>query len=203
MTRHLAFATVVALGTLGSRPAAGQSDSLGGGTIAVVNLPAYTSSFIGIDGGTVSVAHCPAGRIVVGLAGSRLKFIQRLTPVCATVNKNGSLSSVGPVDPSAIAPNATGFTVQCPVGRVASGLWVSYHDNTTTYPFLGGLQLLCGSWTSDRWAIPAQPIPIGNYDAWPRKSSASCSQMTQPMRGLQVRATTSVTAVSIVCDEAY
>jgi hypothetical protein len=175
----------------------------GSATVSITNLAPYISPFIGLAGTGSTLAACPSGRLMLGVAGRKLKFIQTITPLCGTLNKNGSVASIAPLDPGAVTGTAV-FRLECGPGRVATQLRVSYGDyreSSPLYLYLGGIEISCSPWTVSQWSGTAQQVATTNFASWPRKASATCTQPVQPMRSLQIRATTSVKALSIICDE--
>lgn len=65
--------------------------------------------------------------MVIGVAGTRMKFIQKITPICGSYNKDGSIASSSLLDPSAVGVNP-GFRLECARGRVATKLRVAFND---------------------------------------------------------------------------
>jgi hypothetical protein len=199
------ISVAIVSGSLAPGRAVGQGDSSSGtisgsGSISITTPSPYTSPYIGVAGtATATTAACPAGKIVIGLAGSRLKFIQKITPVCAVVNKDGSFSAVAAIDPGAITTSV--FRLQCTPGHVVTRVRVAYVANTTTYPYLGAVEIGCTSWLLSQWSGVPQPIASTGFDGWPVKASVACTNQTQPMRALRVRATTAVKMLGIVCSQ--
>lgn len=189
----LTMALIPSLGLAQSDPSSG--------TISVVDYAPYLSPYIGIAGSSGTTAACPPGKLVVGIGGTKIKFVQKITPLCGQVNKDGSFASVSPLDPGAIAPNASGFSLRCGSGKVVSGIGVSYHPNTTTYPYLGGVEIECKPWLLSQWSDPAAYTRSSAFDNWSEKARVSCTRQVQPARSLRIRATTSVKQISVVCDE--
>jgi len=181
--------------------AQGETSGSGSFTISVTDLAPYTSPFIGISSTGFNVAPCPAGKMVVGVGGTKLKFVQKLTPLCASFDKMGSFLNLTAVDPAAIPDGGSGFTLKCPAGRVVTRLAVSYNENTTVYPYLGGVQIGCGGWFGGNVDPTLQLISTTGFDAWARKATVACTSSLQPVRSIRVRSTTSTKALSIVCDE--
>jgi hypothetical protein len=177
--------------------------SSGSATISITNLAPYISPFLGLTGTGSTLAACPSGQLMLGVAGRKLKFIQKVTPLCGTLSKTGSIVSIAPLDPDAVSGTAT-FQLKCGPGRVATRLRVSYGDydaSSTLYAYLGGIEISCSPWTVSQWGGTAEQQATTNFASWPRKASAGCTKQVQPMRSLQIRATTSVKALSIICDE--
>src|SRR4029078_11071234 len=121
------------------------------GSSATFSLPGdlapQISSYIGIASSGGTTATCPTGKMVVGIAGSRTKFIQKITPVCGSIGKL-SASLPAPLDPAALSVGA--FTLQCASGRVVTKVRVSWNSNVTTYPYLGGVEISCLPWVVEQ-----------------------------------------------------
>lgn len=196
---------IVALATVSSlaAPALRAQDTIsaGSGSVTVINFAPYTSPFIGVTGGTISAASCPAGKIVVGVAGSRAKFMVKATPLCATMNKDGSFASLGPLDASVIGSGGSAFALQCAPASVVTRLRVAYHSNATVYPYIAGIEIGCSTWVLSQWGSPLQSFATTNVATWPLKAAVACTNNAQPMRALRVRATTAIKALGITCDE--
>ena len=175
--------------------------SAGSGSVTVIDAAPYTSPIIGVTGGTISTASCPAGQMVVGIAGSRAKFMVKATPLCASVSKTGSFASLAPLDASAIGSGGSAFTLQCAPGTVVTGLRVAYHSNTTTYPYIAGIEIGCSAWVLSQFGATSQPFATTNFATWPLKGAVACTNNRQPMRALRVRGTTAIKALGIICDE--
>jgi hypothetical protein len=168
-------------------------------TISITDRPAYNSAFIGISNTAISVVvTCPSGKLMVGVAGSKLKFIQKITPLCAILKKDGSFADLATVGP---APTVGAFQLQCEKGHVVTRLRVSYHENTAVYPFLGGVEIGCTSWSGGLSSGLPQAVATTGFDGWPLKAAVACSNQYQPGRALRIRATTAVKALSLKCDE--
>jgi hypothetical protein len=138
---------------------------------------------------------------MLGVAGTRLKYVQKITPLCGSLNKDGSVKTISPLDPSAVPATAMGFSLKCGNGKVVTGIDVAYHSNTTTYPYLGSVAVECKSWTLSQWSGAYTVVSLSNFGGWPVKARVECMRQTQPARALRVRGTTSVKALGIVCDE--
>lgn len=198
------FAVGILFSTL-SQPALGQSSGTvgpdGSVTISLIDLPPQVSSYIGVPASGGTTAACPAGKMVIGVAGMRMKFIQKITPICGSYNKDGSIASSSLLDPSAVGANP-GFRLECARGRVATKLRVAFNDNFEIYPYLGGVEISCVPWIGGQWSgDPPIAVSTTNFESWPRKSSVSCTSQVQPVRSLRIRSTTAIKALSIVCDE--
>ncbi len=173
------------------------------GSSATFSLPGdlapQISSYIGIASSGGTTATCPTGKMVVGIAGSRTKFIQKITPVCGSFGKL-SASLPAPLDPTALAVGA--FTLQCASGRVVTKVRVSWNSNVTIYPYLGGVEISCLPWVVAQWSseTPQTVASIG-FDSWPVKASVACTSQMQPVKALRVRAPYWMKALSIICDE--
>jgi hypothetical protein len=168
-------------------------------TISITDRPVYNSPFIGISSTAISfVVTCPSGKLMVGVAGSKLKFIQKITPLCAIMKKDGSFGDLATVDP---APTVGAFQLKCENGHVVTRLRVSYHENTAVYPFLGGVEIGCTTWSGSLSSGLPQAVATTGFDGWPLKATVACSNQSQPARALRIRATTAVKALSIKCDE--
>jgi hypothetical protein len=195
------------IATLGgglASPLAAQADSSGGSvTLVGSDNPAYTSPFIGVTGTGGTTLSCPSLYSLIGVAGTRLKFVQKVTAICASFTKDGLMARVTTLDPSAVGAGAAGFTLQCPTGRLVTQLRVAYHTDVTLYPYLGAIEISCAAWSLGQWTTPFQAIAMSNFAGWPRKDTVACPRPVQPARALRVRATTSVKALGIVCDEMY
>lgn len=180
-----------------------QSDTSSSATISIQDLAPQVSPYVGVPSTGGSTATCTLGRIAIGVAGSRTKFILKVTPICANVGKTGAFANVAPIDPAAVGSGGAVFTLQCSPGHVMTQLRVSYHTNTATYPFLAGLEIGCSTWTVSQWNLPApsQVFATTGFDGWPVKGTVKCSSQPQPVRALRVRQTTGIKALSIVCDE--
>ena len=182
------------------RTALGQ-DASGSATISLSDSPPYTSPFVGISAIGYSTGLCPAGKTVMGIGGTKTKFIQKMTPLCASLDAEGRFTNPVPIDPSAIAAGGSGFRLQCASGKVVTRVGVSYNENTTVYPYLGGVQVGCGSWFGGNDNEVTQTVSSTGFDSWARKASVGCIGSRQPVHGIRVRAPTWAKAVSIICDE--
>ena len=184
-------------------PAVARSQDAGSVTITLTDQPAYVSGFIGISSAGSTTVSCPAGKMMIGVAGSRAKFIVNITPICATLNKDGSVSGVGPLDAAAVGVGGGAFTLQCPSGMVMMQLRAAFHTNAVTYPYLGGVEVGCSAWMLSMWNSPgpSQVVATTGFDGWPTKGTVTCTRQSQPVRSLRVRRTTAVKGLSIVCDE--
>lgn len=174
--------------------------SSGTATISISNLAAYNSAFIGISGTTTTaVGACPSGKMIVGVTGQKLKFVQKITPLCAALRKDGSFADVTALDPAAAmtAP----FRLQCTPGHVVTGIRVAYHSNIAVYPFLGGVEIDCTSWILSQWSGASQAYAIVGFEGWPLKAAVACNNQWQPVRALRVRSSTAVKQLGITCDE--
>jgi len=137
--------------------------------------------------------------MVVGVAGSRAKFIQKITPICGSMGKL-TASLPAPLDPSALA--VAPFTLQCQGGRVVTKIRVSWNSNVTVYPYLGGVEISCLPWVVSQWSAETpQTVATGNFESWSVKASVACTSQMQPIRSLRIRAPYWVKALSIICDE--
>ena len=186
------------LGVLGPSVVSGQNGSI---SVSVPNLPPYVSPFIGLDATGGMVASCPTGRIMVGIAGTRVRVIKALTPLCGSFNKNGSFGAIEPLDPSAVGAGTHGFRLQCSPARTVTQVRVSFDRANTSQQYIGGVEIGCSSWVISQWSGAPQPVATADFDAWTVRPSVACSNQTQPIRALQIRAVTAVKALSIVCDE--
>lgn len=182
------------------RTAAGQGDTSSSATLTLSDSPPYTSPFIGISATGYSTAKCPRGQTVVGIGGTKIKFIQKMTPLCASLNTEGSFTNGLPLDATAIAAGG-GFRLVCASGKVVTRIGVSYNENTTVYPYLGGVQIGCGAWFGGNANEVTQTVSSVGFDGWARKASVACTGSRQPVHGIRVRAHTWTKAVSIICDE--
>lgn len=191
-------AAIVIFCVLGSSVVRAQNGSV---SVSVPNLPAYVSPFIGLDATGGMVAPCPAGRIVVGIAGTKIKLIKALTPLCGTVNKDGSFGAVTPLDPSAVGAGVRSFRLQCSPARTVTQVRVSFDRANTAQQYIGGVEIGCSAWLISQWSGTPQLLATANFDAWAVRPAVACSNQTQPIRALQIRAVTAVKALSIVCDE--
>ena len=179
-----------------------QTDTSSSVTITATDPPPYVSGYIGITSSGGTTMSCPAGKMMIGIGGTRLKFIQKVTPICGSFTKDGSTASSAPLDPAAINTGASGFKLECGRSRVVSKLRVAHQENTVTYPYLGGVEITCSSWNNWQWtADNPQVLAMLNFESWQKKASVSCSSQNQPVKSLRVRSTTSVKALSIICDE--
>jgi hypothetical protein len=181
--------------------AAAQADTAGGSFTITPSpdLPAQVSAYLGISASGGATATCPSGQMVVGVAGSKVKFIQKITPVCGSMGKL-TASLPAPLDPSALS--VMPFTLQCTSGRVVTKVRVSWNANTSTYPYLGGVEISCVPWVVAQWSSEApQILATGGFESWSAKASASCTSQMQPVRALRIRAPYWVKALSIICDE--
>jgi len=113
----------------------------GSASLSVPNLPAYVSPFIGLEavGGTVAV--CPPGRMMVGIAGTKVNLIRALTPLCGSFNKDGSFAGVTPIDPSAVGAGARGFRLQCSPAHTVTQVRVSFDRMDPANQYLGGVEI--------------------------------------------------------------
>jgi hypothetical protein len=170
-------------------------------TITVVDDNPWVSPFIGISSAGSTTATCPSGTMMLGVGGTRLKFIQKITPLCGVLNKSGVVTSITAVDPSAISATATGFSLRCGSGKVVTGFGVAFNPNVETYPFIGGVEIECKPWMLSMWNEPFVRTATTNFDSWPQKARVTCTRQAQPVRSVKVRATTSTKGVAIVCDE--
>lgn len=147
------------------------------------------------------MAVCPVGRIMVGIAGTKVKLIKAVTPLCGSFNKDGSFGAVAPLDPSAVGAGARGFRLQCSPAHTVTQVRVSFDRVNSAQQYLGGVEIGCASWLVSQWSGITQPIATADFDVWAIRAGVGCSNQTQPVRALQIRAVTAVKALSIVCDE--
>ena len=174
----------------------------GSTTISVSNMSPQVSEYIGIPSSAGTTAACTSGLMMIGVGGTKLKFIQKITPICGTYSKTGTTLSEAPLDASAIGLGASGFKLNCPAGQVVTKLRVAYQENVEVYPYLGGVEISCAPWFGWRWSSsPILTAGTTGFDSWQKKPSVSCASQNQPVRSLRVRRTTSVKALSIICDE--
>jgi hypothetical protein len=173
----------------------------GSAAISAANLPAYVSPFIGVEAPGGTVAACPPGQMMVGIAGTRANMIKTLTPLCGSLNKNGSIGIIAPIDPSAVATGIRGFRLQCSAAHTVTQVRVSFDRMNPANQYLGGVEIGCSSWLLSRWTGPLQLLATADFNAWDVRPSVACRNETQPIRALQIRAVTAVKALSIVCDE--
>ena len=171
------------------------------GTVSVTDYSAWVSPFVGITSSSSTTSACPWGTVMLGVGGTRLKFIQKITPLCGTPNKPGTTAMSTAVDPSAISSTATGFSLRCGSGKVVTGVGVAFNPNVDTYPFIGGVEIECKPWMLSMWQDPYVRVATGNFETWPQKVRVTCTRQAQPVRSLKVRATTSTKGIAIVCDE--
>ncbi|HUQ20504.1 MAG TPA: hypothetical protein VM099_12895 [Gemmatimonadaceae bacterium] len=150
-------------------------------------------------GGTV--AACPPGRMVVGIAGTKVNLIKALTPLCGSVNKDGSFAVVSALDPSAVGTGTRGFRLQCSPAHTVTQIRVSFDRMNPANQYLGGVEIGCSAWLISRWSGATQLFATTDFDAWDVRPTVACRNQTQPIRALQIRAVTAVKALSIVCDE--
>jgi len=203
MSKNLSSGFLFALATCCAvANAHAQTDTSSSGSITispVADMTPQVSPYIGIASAGGTTAACPAGQMVVGIAGSKVKFIQKITPICGSMGKL-TASLPAPLDPSvlALAP----FTLQCTSGRVVTKVRVSWHSNVTTYPYLGGVEISCVPWVVAQWSTETpQTIATGGFESWAVKAIAACTSQVQPVKALRIRAPYWVKALSIVCDE--
>jgi hypothetical protein len=178
-------------------------DGSGSVSVSVPNLAPYVSPYIGPEATGGTVASCPAGQIVVGVAGTRLTYIKALTPLCGTLSKTGAFIVVAPLNPAAVATGSRGFRLQCRPARTVTRVRVSYNRADPAQQYLGGVEIGCSSWLLSQWSGTPQPSATTDFDAWAVKPAVACNNQTQPIRALQIRATSSVKALSIICDELF
>jgi hypothetical protein len=158
--------------------------------------------YIGVPSSGGTTAACPSGKMIIGVGGTKLKFVQKITPICGSYTKEGNTVSSSPVDATAIAIGGSGFKLECGRARVVTKLRVAHQENTTTYPYIGGVEISCSPWAVAQWmADPPQILATTGFDSWQKKPLVSCASQMQPARSLRIRSTTSVKALSIVCDE--
>ena len=199
--KPMRYSIVLTLVALFSMSADAQVDTTGSSATFTLpgDLTPQISAYIGIASSGGTTAACPAGKMVVGIAGSRTKFIQKITPVCGSIGKL-SASLPAPLDPAALSVGA--FTLQCASGRVVTKVRVSWNSNVTTYPYLGGVEISCLPWVVAQWSseTPQTAATIG-FESWPVKASVACTSQMQPVKALRIRAQSWMKALSIVCDE--
>lgn len=186
------------MGVLGPSVVHAQS---GSASISVPNLAAYVSPFIGLESTGGTVAPCPGGRIMVGIAGTKVKLIKALTPLCGSFNKDGSFGVVAPLDPSAVGAGVRGFHLQCSPAHTVTQVRVSFDRVNSVQQYLGGVEIGCASWLISQWSGTPQAVATADFDAFAVRLVVACTNQTQPIRALQIRAITAVKALSIVCDE--
>ncbi|HLE57656.1 MAG TPA: hypothetical protein VJB15_11280 [Rhodothermia bacterium] len=191
--------TIVVLGPSVVRAQGGSGS--GSVSVSVPNLAPYVSPFIGLEATGGTVASCPSGQIMVGIAGTKIKLIKALTPLCGTFNKDGSFRVVTPLDPSAVGAGANGFRLQCSPAHTVTRVRVAFDRANTAQQYLGGVEIGCASWLISQWSGAPQPVATADFDTWAVRPTVACSNQTQPIRALQIRAVTAVKALSIVCDE--
>jgi hypothetical protein len=195
------FAAVLAIVST-SCAAGAQTDTSSSVTITATDPPPQVSPYIGIASSGGSTMSCPSGKMIIGIGGTRLKFLQKVTPICGSFTKDGSTASSAPLDPTAINVGASGFKLECGRSRVVSKLRVAHHENTVTYPYLGAVEITCSSWNNWQWTTSGQQLlAMLNFESWQVKASVACGSANQPVKALRVRGTTSVKALSIICDE--
>jgi len=170
-------------------------------SISASKLPAYVSPFVGLEAVGGTVAACPPGRMMVGIAGTKVNLIRAITPLCGSFNKDGSFGVVTPLDPSAVGAGARGFRLQCSPAYTVTQVRVAFDRVDPANQYLGGVEIGCSSWLVSRWTGPMQSLATMNFDAWNVRPAVACRNQTQPVRALQIRAVTAVKALSIVCDE--
>jgi hypothetical protein len=139
--------------------------------------------------------------MIVGIAGTMVNSIKALTPLCGSVNKDGSFGIITPVDPSAIVSGTRGFRLQCGPAHTVTQVRVSFDRMNPANQYIGGVEIGCSSWGAGQWSGPLKSIATRNFNAWDVKPTAACRNQTQPIRALQIRAVTAIKALSIVCDE--
>ena len=190
------------MGAFGPSTVGAQSTtSSGSATVSAQNLPPYVSPFIGLDATGGVVAACPAGQIVVGIAGTRTKLIKALTPLCGTFRKDGSFGIVAPLNPSAVGMGATSFRLQCSPAHTVTNVRVSFDRMDPANQYLGGVEIGCSAWIISQWSGSPQMLATAGFDTWGVRAAVACTNQMQPIRALQIRAVTAVKALSIVCDE--
>jgi len=200
--RFVAAHAAVLLGAFGPLTVGAQNTASGGSaTISVQNFPPYVSPFIGLDATGGIVAACPAGQIVVGIAGTRTKLIKALTPLCGTFRKDGSFGIVLPLNPAAVGRAANGFHLQCSPAHTVTSVRVSFDRMDPANQYLGGVEIGCSAWIISQWSGSPQMQATAGFDTWGVRAAVACSNQVQPIRALQIRAVTAVKALSIVCDE--
>jgi hypothetical protein len=173
----------------------------GSATVSVQNVAPYVSPFIGLDATGGIVAACPAGQIVVGIAGTKTKLIKALTPLCGTFKKDGSFGLVLPLNPSAVGRAANGFRLQCSPAHTVTTVRVSFDRMDPANQYLGGVEIGCSAWIISQWSGSPQMVATAGFDTWGVRAAVACTNQVQPIRALQIRAVTAVKALSIVCDE--
>ena len=147
------------------------------------------------------MASCPSGRIMVGIAGTKSRLIRAVTPVCGTFSKDGSFAIVAPLDQSAVGSGANGFRLQCSSGHTVTQVRVSFDRANATNEYLGGLEIGCSSWLLGQWSGARHPLATVGFEAGTVRVAVACTNQTQPIQALQIRAVTAVKALSIICDE--
>lgn len=195
--QRLSFSLVPAVLLLAAGQVLAQDD---GSATITLTASKYYSPLIGTPGGTVTARACPAGKIMTGIAGKKLKFVASLTPLCAALGADGSVGSSAPLEPAAIGTGGSGFRLQCGAQQAATAVRVAYAANTTTSPYLGGIEVACSARIKSMWANVAQTLATAGFTTWPQHAAVACAQMTQSVRVLRVRASTSVHAVGLVCE---
>ena len=181
---------------------AAQADTSSSVTLTASDLPPQTSSYIGVPSSGGTTAACPSGKMIIGVGGTKLKFVQKITPICGSFTKEGNTVSSAPIDATAIGMGASGFKLECGRSKVVTKIRVAHQQNTTTYPYIGGVEISCSPWVVGQWmADTPQVLATSGFDSWQQKPSVSCGSQMQPAKSLRVRATTSVKALSIICDE--
>ena len=179
-----------------------QTDTSSSITLTGSDQPPQKSPYIGIPSSGGTTAACPSGKMIIGVGGTKLKFIQKITPICGSYTKDGSTVSSSPIDVAAIGIGGSGFKLECGRSKVVTKIRVAHQQNTTTYPYIGGVEISCSPWVVGQWmADTPQVLATSGFDSWQQKPSVSCASQMQPARSLRVRATTSVKALSIICDE--
>lgn len=190
------------MGLLVPSVARAQTDTSSSITLTGSDPPPQTSSYIGVPSSGGTTAACPSGKMIIGVGGTKLKFVQKITPICGSYTKDGNTVSSSPIDVTAIALGGSGFKLECGRSKVVTKLRVAHQQNTTTYPYIGGVEISCLPWVVGQWmADTPQVLATSGFDSWQQKPSVSCASQMQPARSLRVRATTSVKALSIICDE--
>ncbi len=189
---------VLLLGVLGPSVVSAQNGSI---SASVPDLPPYVSPFIGLDATGGIVAACPAGQIVIGIAGTKMKLIKALTPLCGSFKKDGSFGIVAPLNSSAVGTGAHGFRLQCNPAHAVTRVRVSFDRMDPANQYLGGVEIGCSAWVVSQWSGSPELLATAGFETWGVRPAAACSNQTQPIRALQIRAVTAVKSLSIVCDE--
>ncbi len=92
------------------------------GRLVTTGAPSAAPRFGGKSHARRQTLDCPDGGVVVGLRGGTKRWIRRLTPVCASLDKTGARASDAAHPAGTTGSGGEPFDLTCPDGTVATGV---------------------------------------------------------------------------------